>query len=239
MTIRPLNDAAPRPVPALSKRAWTGFVQFQAALALLIFLPAWSLRFWEAWVYWTVFSLCVLFITRYFLERDPALIERRLNVGPAAEHEQTQKIVQAAASVLLCAVFVAAGLDHHFRWSIPIDALWVLVADGLVAAGFLVIFLVFRENSHASAIVEVESGQHVVETGPYRVVRHPMYAGAAVLFMATPVALGSLWALLPAAALSAALVVRLRDEERYLSEHLPGYTRYREAVRHRLLPGIW
>jgi protein-S-isoprenylcysteine O-methyltransferase Ste14 len=134
---------------------------------------------------------------------------------------------------------VTAGLDHRNSWSSPIDLRLVLAADVLVAVGFAMIFGTFRENSHASAIVEVEVGQQVVSTGPYGFVRHPMYAGAIVLFLATPVALGSLWALAPALGLSATVVVRLLDEERYLARRLSGYAAYQHQVRFRLVPGIW
>jgi protein-S-isoprenylcysteine O-methyltransferase Ste14 len=208
------------------------------ALALVLFLPAWSLRFWEAWVYWTLFSVSVLLITLYFLKYDPRLIERRLEVGPGAEREKSQVILQAIASVLLLALFVIPGFEHRLHGSaVPMPA--VLTADVLVLLGFLIIFFVFRENSYTSGIVTVEAGQRVIATGPYRLVRHPMYAGAALIFLATPVALGSLWALLAAVPLCGTMVLRLLDEERFLSANLPGYDAYCREVRYRLLPLVW
>jgi len=224
---------------ALSRRAYGGAAIFAAALALLIFGSAWTIRYPEAWIYCIVFSTCVLIITRYFLEHDPALIARRLDAGPAAERERAQQRIQSAASVLLCAMFVSAGFERRLApWSaIPV---WTpFAADLAVVAGFAVVFLACRDNSHASAIVTVESGQRVVSSGAYGVVRHPMYAGALVLFLATPMALASRWALLPAAGLCATLVIRLIAEERYLERHLAEYGEYERRVRFRLVPGIW
>jgi protein-S-isoprenylcysteine O-methyltransferase Ste14 len=206
----------------LSQRAILGLIRLQLLLALLLFLPAWSLRFWEAWIYWILFSVSVLFITLYFLKHDPALIERRMRVGPAAEQEKSQKIIQAIAGVLSCAVFIVPGFDHRFRWSsVPAPA--VLASDALVMLGLLLVFRVFQENSYTASTVQVEVNQQVIATGPYAQIRHPMYAGSILWFLATPFALGSLWAVLPAILLCGVIVVRLLDEERYLSANLSGY----------------
>ena len=130
------------------------------------------------------------------------------------------------------------GFERRLHGSaVPAPA--VLAADVLVALAFLIIFLVFRENSYTSGVVTVEAGQRVIATGPYRLVRHPMYAGASLLFLATPFALGSLWAMLAAVPLCGVMVVRLLDEERFLSANLAGYDDYRREVRHRLVPLVW
>lgn len=222
----------------LSRKALIGFLKFQAFLALILFLPARSFHFWQAWVYWGLFTLSTLAITLYFLKHAPGLIERRLAVGPGAEQEKSQKVIQAAASLFLIALFLVAGLEHRLRGSaLPVAV--VLSADMFVALGFVIIFFVFRENSHTAAVVKVEADQRVIETGPYRVVRHPMYAGASLLFLATPLALGSPWALIPAVLLCGTMVVRLLHEERFLSANLPGYDAYRFKVRYRLLPLVW
>jgi protein-S-isoprenylcysteine O-methyltransferase Ste14 len=221
-----------------SKKALMGLVNLQVMLALLLFLPAWSLHFWEAWIFWMLFSASVLFITLYFVKHDPRLVERRLTVGPVAEPEQSQKIIQAIAGLLFCALLMVPGFDHRLHWS-AVAALLVLAADVLVVLGLTIVFLVFKENSHAASVVKVEAGQHVISTGPYRVVRHPMYAGGVLAMLATPLALGSLWALLAAVPLCGAIVIRLLDEERYLSAHLPGYAVYRRKVRYRLVPLVW
>ncbi len=222
----------------LSKKALTGIIKLDLALALLLFLPAWSARFWEAGVYLLLFSLSVVGITFYFLKRDPHLIERRLKAGPGAEKEKSQIMIQIAASVLWCALFFISGLDHRFHWS-SVPGPLVLAADGFVLAGFLIVFLVFKENSYASAVIEVKADQQLISTGPYRLVRHPMYSGALLMVLATPFALGSIWALSAALFLSAVIVVRLFKEEQFLAEHLSGYVEYCRKVRRRLVPFVW
>ncbi len=215
-----------------------GLVRFQIVLAVMLFLPAWSLRFWEGWIYWIVFSVSVLVITLYFLKHDPRLVERRLEVGPAAEPERTQKIIQAIGGLLFCALLSVPGFDHRFHWStvaVPV----VLFADVLVGLALVVVFMVFKENSHTASIVSVEAGQPVVSTGLYRFVRHPMYAGGMLGFLVTPLALGSLWALLVAVPLCGVVIARLLDEERHLLARLPGYESYCRKVRYRLVPGVW
>src|SRR5262249_11419392 len=149
----------------------------------------------------------------------------RMQFGPVDEPERAQRIVQGIAGVLVFAMFVLPGLDHRFGWSsVPIQA--VLVADVAVAIGFWIMVRVFQENSYASSTVTVEAEQKLISTGPYGLVRHPMYAGAVLAFGATPLALGSLWTLALAVGLCGALVVRLKNEERFLSTRLPGYRAY-------------
>jgi protein-S-isoprenylcysteine O-methyltransferase Ste14 len=208
------------------------------SLALLLFLPAWSLRYWEAWIYWTLFSASMLAITGYFLKHDPRLIERRLEVGPGAEPSRSQRIIQSISGGLCCALFVVSAIDHRLRGSnVPIAA--VLSADGLVLVAFVLYFRVFLENRHTAGTVKVEADQPVISTGPYRLVRHPMYAASAILFLSTPLALGSFWALIVALLLCGLVIVRLLDEERFLTANLPGYDAYCRQVRSRLIPGIW
>ena len=113
------------------------------------------------------------------------------------------------------------------------------LGDVGIVTGYVVIFLVFRENTYASSIVEVAENQKVISTGPYALVRHPMYVGAILIFFATPLALGSWWAFIPAIIVSTMIAVRLIDEERFLAANLPGYDDYRRQVHYRLIPGLW
>ena len=222
----------------LTRESFIGLIQLQIVTALLLFLPAGSLSFWRGWIYWIIFSLCVIAITLYFLKYDPHLIEGRLAAGPRAEQETSQKIIQAIAAVLFFAVLIVPGLDYRFHWS-QMPAAIVVLGDILVVVSLAMIFFVFRENSYAAATIKVETEQRVISTGPYRLVRHPMYSAALILFFATPLALGSAWGLIVSIPLVAALIARLTDEERYLAGHLPGYDTYRQQVRYRLVPLVW
>lgn len=223
---------------ALAAKAFVGLGALVLAVAAALFLPAGTARWWRAWAYLVVFSGSVVLVTLDLLAHDRDLLRRRVRAGPAAEPRRTQQVVQALASLCFVATFVLAGLDRRLGGS-SVPAAASAVADGVVAAGFGVVLLVFRENRHASAVVEVTAGQRVVATGPYRRVRHPMYAGALVLLGATPIALGSWIALVAVAALAGALVVRILDEERLLRAALPGYDAYCREVRYRLVPGVW
>jgi protein-S-isoprenylcysteine O-methyltransferase Ste14 len=225
-------------VSTLKQRTFTGLAQFVIALALFLFLPAWTLSFWQAWLYWFVFSIAILLITLYFFKYDKALIERRLNVGPGAEKEKTQKIIQAITSVLFILLLITPGIEQHFDKS-TISPLFVWLADFFVLVGFYIIFLVFKANSFTSSIIETDKSQKVITTGPYKVVRHPMYSGALVLFLATSFALGSYWSLIPALLMIIMLGIRLLDEEKYLKKHLQGYTQYCLKTRYHLIPYIW
>jgi protein-S-isoprenylcysteine O-methyltransferase Ste14 len=222
----------------LAKRALRGLLRFLLFMAVLLFLPAWSLRFWQAWLYLGVFGISCLGITLHFLRRDPALVGRRMEVGPGAEREPSQRRIQAIASVLTCALLVVPALDHRIGWSrVPTWA--VLAANAVLAASFVLTVFVFRVNSHTAGTVKVEAGQKVVCTGPYRIVRHPFYAATVVSFLATPVALGSWWGLAVAVPLLGVLVVRLLHEERFLAANLLGYADYCRQVRYRLVPLVW
>jgi protein-S-isoprenylcysteine O-methyltransferase Ste14 len=222
----------------LRARAWRGLGQFMLAMALMLFLPAWTLLWWQAWLFLCVFGGIVIWITMHFLATDPALIERRLSAGPAAEKEPVQKIIQGLASVALVAVVVVSSFDHRFGWShVPLAV--NLAGIVMVVVGLLIVFLVFRENSFTAAIVEVGSGQKVIATGPYSVARHPMYSGALVMVFGIPLALGSLWGLLPCLVMVGLIVARLLNEEQFLAANLTGYAEYRARIRARLVPAVW
>jgi protein-S-isoprenylcysteine O-methyltransferase Ste14 len=222
----------------LSKRTLEGLAKFQLFLGVVIFLPAWSLRYWQGWLYWLIFGLACLVLGLYFARHDPALVARRMEAGPQAEKEPRQKLILWCASATLIALYVVCGLDHHFgRSSVP--SAFVLIADLLVLLAFFGFFITFRENAYAAATITVETEQPVISSGPYAAVRHPMYSAAIVLFGATPVALASWWGLVPAAMLTATIVWRLLDEESYLAGHLPGYVDYQRNVTARLVPSVW
>ena len=209
---------------------------FFVVFAVLIFLPAGTLRFWQGWVFFAVFCASTLYITIYFLVRDPDLIGRRVKTG---ETRKEQKIFQTiSGTVFFIGLLVIPGLDFRFSWSsVPVPL--TLVSDALVLLGFVIVFLVFRTNSFTSATIEVSENQKVIDTGVYAVVRHPMYMGAVLILIFSPLALDSFWALIPGLCICVFVVLRLLDEEKFLSVELDGYKAYCEKTRYRLIPYIW
>jgi len=207
-------------------------------MAALLFLTAGTIRYWQAWVYLAVFFGASFLITLYLAKHDPALLKRRLRGGPWAEKEQTQKIIMAFTSIGFLALIVTPALDFRFGWSaVPLPI--VAAGNVLVVIGYAIIFLVYKENTFTSATIEVAKDQRVISTGPYALVRHPMYAGGLLYLLGTPLALGSWWGLAAFAATLPFLIWRLVDEEAFLVKNLPGYAEYREKVRFRLMPGVW
>ncbi len=176
-------------------------------------------------------------ILAYLLRADPELLKRRMR-GPASEGAKSQQAIQLGVVVLFAATLLVLRLDHRFAWS-HVSPYAILAGDALLAAGFVVMFLALRENTFAAVNIVVERDQKVISTGPYAVVRHPYYTGLLLVSFATPPALGSWWALLAIAPLLPLIVWRIRYEERFLAEHLPGYVEYCRKVRYRLLPLVW
>jgi len=218
--------------------AFAGLGFLLAVLATALFLAAGTFDYWQAWVFLGVFALAVTAITLDLVRRDRALLARRVKAGPLAEPTLPQKLLQAAASLAFIALFVVSGLEQRGAWSRVPSAL-VLAGDALVGVGLYVVFKVFRENTFTSAVIEVEAEQRVVSTGPYAVVRHPMYSGALLMLLGVPPALASVWAFVPLAVLLAVIIVRLLGEEAELAVRLPGYRAYQAQVRHRLIPHVW
>jgi protein-S-isoprenylcysteine O-methyltransferase Ste14 len=208
------------------------------ALAALLFIPAGTFDYWQAWLFMAVFGCTSGATTVYLALRDPKLLERRMNVGPRAEKEPAQKIIMVLATLGFIAMLVFPAIDHRFGWS-SVPASVSVLGDALIALGFLFIFFVFRENSYGASTIQIAEGQTVISTGPYALVRHPMYAGALVMSVGIPLALDSWWGLFVLFLLLPVLIWRLLDEERFLRQNLPGYTEYQTKVKYRLVPFIW
>ena len=222
----------------LNTRAWLGLCFLAFVMGLLLFLTAGTVRYWQAWGYLVIFFGASILITLYLMNNDPALLNRRLSAGPTAEKGKTQRIIMFIASMGFIASLVVPALDYRFLWSrVPLYA--VIAGDLLTALCFYITFLVYREHTFTSAIIEIAEDQKVISTGPYAYVRHPMYAGGSLLFVGSPLALGSYWGLLAFLAALPALIWRLLDEEKFLAKNLPEYTEYCEKVRWRLIPGIF
>jgi protein-S-isoprenylcysteine O-methyltransferase Ste14 len=204
-------------------------------VATFLFLPAGSLRYWQGWAFMALWFLPMAIASPYFLKRDPELVERRLQTKEKSKEQKT--IIRLAQSIVFATLLVP-GLDYRFRWSrVPI---WLTVlSEALVLAGYVITFWVMKENSFASRTVQVMEGQKVISTGPYRLVRHPMYFGAVLMLLFTPLALGSWWALPGFLLVGVLIVLRLLNEEKVLGKELPGYSEYCQRTRFRLIPFVW
>jgi protein-S-isoprenylcysteine O-methyltransferase Ste14 len=207
-------------------------------LAALIFIPAGTLNYWQGWLFMVVFAGASSAVTVYLAINDPELLERRISVGPRAEKESTQKVVMSFAMTAFIALIIVPALDHRFGWS-PAPSYISLAGDMLIAVSFLLVFIVFKANTYAASTIQVTAGQEVISSGPYALVRHPMYAGVLPLLAGTPLALGSWLGLLALLLFMPALIWRLLDEEKFLRKNLRGYADYCQQVRYRLLPYIW
>jgi len=206
-----------------------------AVVGLVLFLPAGTLDYWQAWAYMIVMFVPALFVIIYFLIKDTEFMERRLRTK---EKEPAQKLVQIAGGAIFIIGFLLPGLDRRFGWSSVPPELSIL-ADVIVFLGYMLVFWVFRVNSYASRTVQVEKGQKVISTGPYSVIRHPMYLGVLAMYLATPIALGSYWAVFPFLLIIPLFAFRIGNEEEVLRRGLAGYKEYCRKVKYRLVPGIW
>ncbi len=234
----PVQTAGPErrvDIGRLKKTVAVRFVFALLILGLMFFWPAGTFRYWQAWTYIALLFILMLGAFVYLIRKDPELLERRMR---AKEKEPRQKVITSLSTPVFLAIFLLPGFDHRYGWS-SVPVLVVVAADILALAGYGLFVRVLRENSYASRIVEVEETQMVITTGPYALVRHPMYVGIMIMFVFTPLALGSYWAVLPALMVVLVLVARILNEEKVLLAGLPGYREYKQRVRFRLIPGVW
>jgi protein-S-isoprenylcysteine O-methyltransferase Ste14 len=208
------------------------------AFGLMLFLPAGTFHYWQAWVFLAVFALATWIPSVYLIRTNPAALERRMRAGPFAETRIVQRILTTVIFVCFPAMFVVSALDHRFGWS-PVPASVSLIGDVLVATGLGVAMLVIIQNSYAAANITVETGQQLVSTGLYGLVRHPMYTGNVILMVGVPLALGSYWGLIFVPPGLVVLALRIRDEEGLLEQELSGYREYEQQVHYRLVPYVW
>jgi protein-S-isoprenylcysteine O-methyltransferase Ste14 len=219
-------------------RLATQSLLFLLVTGALLFLPAGTFDYWEAWVFIAVFIACNIPLTIWVAINDPQLLERRMRAGPTAEKEKSQKIIMTIAFLAFAGEVVIPALDRRFRWSdVPTSV--VILGNALIAISYVGFYFVFRENTYGAATIRVEENQRVISTGPYAIVRHPMYVAALVLMLGVPLALGSWWGLLAFALGVPALVWRIIDEERLLKRDLPGYAEYAQKAPFRLIPGLF
>ena len=223
----------------LSRMVRLGFVG-QILLAVVLLGSAGTLKFWRGWAFMAVNLAATLCFCIYFYKHDPQLLERRML---RREKAKAQKFIMLLMKLLFVPAYLLPGLDFRFGWSRnytgPVPLWLTLLALLLVPAGYLMFFWVLKANRFAAAIIQVEAGQTVTDTGPYRIVRHPMYSTIVVLWLAAPLALGSFVALPVFALIIPVLVLRLLNEEKILRHELPGYSEYCRRTRCRLIPFVW
>jgi protein-S-isoprenylcysteine O-methyltransferase Ste14 len=208
--------------------------------AAMLFLPAGTLKFWEAWVFLGSMFLPMFIFSVYFYKHDPQLVERRMQ---RQEKVKEQKLIMKVAIFFFMVALLIPGLDHRFGWTrelLGAVPMWLrIVAQALVLGGYLMSFLVIYVNRFASRTIQVVAGQKVISEGPYALIRHPMYASVLVMWLSASMALGSYVALPFFALLVPVIVLRLLNEEKVLRQELPGYEAYCQRTRFRLVPYVW
>lgn len=222
----------------LGIKAIGGVLAVLIAMGALLFLSAGTFNYWQAWLFLAVYSVSGLLIVAYLMQKDPQLLKRRLSAGPTAEKRTSQRVIMFISSLGFIALLVVPGLDHRFGWS-SVPPYVAIVGNILFVLGWIIIFFVFKENTFTSATIEVATDQKVTTTGPYAIVRHPMYSGSLLYMLAMPIALGSWWGLCVILLLMPTNFWRIFDEEKLLSNDLPGYREYMQKVPYRLVPRVW
>ncbi len=220
---------------ALRKVVLVRFFLLLLFFGVSLFAVSGTLKYRQAWAYIITLLLPMSAFALYMLKTNPEFLERRMKTR---EKRKPQKIIQLAGLPLILLIYVLPALDKRFAWS-NVPPVVSISALAIVLLSYLLILYVFLINSYAARVVEVEKGQKVITTGPYAIVRHPMYASSLLFYGFTPLALGSFWGLVPALFLPVIFIVRLLDEEKELIENLEGYGEYMQKVRYRLIPGIW
>jgi protein-S-isoprenylcysteine O-methyltransferase Ste14 len=211
------------------------FLSGSLILGALLFGSAGTLRYWEGWLYLAVILTAVTAFIRFMIRKDPEALERRMR---SRERETYQKALMIIATPVYTSLYIVPPLDHRFGWStVPV---WLVVVGDLASlAGYLLFVRVMLENRFASRVVEIEAEQKLITTGPYAIIRHPMYSAGVLMCSATPLGLGSFWGLLTVPGILAVYVARIIGEEKFLVKGLAGYEDYTQKVRRRLIPGIW
>ena len=204
-------------------------------MGLLLFLPAGTVHYWNAWLLLAILFLPMLVVGIVLMRKAPDLLRKRLNTK---ETESDQITVIIGSSVMFVTGFILAGLDFRFGW-LPLPR-WVSIAAAVV---FLIAYALYvevlRENAYLSRTVEIQENQKVIDTGLYGIVRHPLYSVTLLLFLSIPLVLGSLISLMVFLFYPFLIAKRIRNEEQVLEAGLEGYTEYKTRVKYRIIPFVW
>jgi len=220
---------------SLELRVLRIYVLSVIAISVIVIMPASTLDYWQAWLFLAVFFIPMFFVGLYMLKFERPLLEKRIN---AREKRKPQVLIQLTNTLIFIITMVIPGFDHRLGWShVPV---WlVLAADAMMLIGYVLFIRTMFYNAFASRTIEIQKGQKLISTGPYAVVRHPMYAAGILMYIFMPLALGSVWAYIPLAFLPVMLALRVLDEEKALIKDLEGYEQYMKKVKYRLVPGVW
>lgn len=219
----------------LFSQALVKYLSGLALISALLFIPAGTLKFWNAWLLIAILFIPILLMGIILAIKNPELLRKRLN---AKEKETEQKGVVVQSVLMFIGGFVIAGLDYRFGWSaLPKGA--VFAATAVFLFSYLLYAEVLRENAYLSRTIEVQKNQKVVDTGLYGIVRHPMYAATMLLFLSMPLVLGSLFSFIIFLIYPAIMVKRIKNEEEVLERELEGYSEYKSRVKYRLIPFVW
>jgi protein-S-isoprenylcysteine O-methyltransferase Ste14 len=216
---------------------WTGVIVSFVLIALALFASAGTIDYWQAWGYLGIGAMTSILVTLSII-KDPILLESRTKGGPTAEKRPVQKLIVLCAGLSVTAAFIVPGLDRRFGWS-TLPPWLSIIGDLMIIVSMWMVDRVFKENSFGATTVEIAKGQKVISTGPYAIVRNPMYSSAALYFVGLSLALGSYWGLIASVLTILGLVWRLFDEEALLAGELPGYAEYCARVRWHLIPGLF
>jgi len=204
-------------------------------MGALLFWPAGTLSFPAGWMFLGAMFLPGLFYTLYFYKHDRAFLERRMKMK---EEQAVQKSLIKYMGIIYILGFMLPGFDFRYGWSqIPLE--WIIAGNVVIVFSFILVFFVFKENSYAARTIEIFEGQEVISTGPYAMVRHPMYTAVLLMFFAMPLALGTYWLFIPVVFSPLMFYFRIKNEEEVLREGLEGYIEYTDKVRYRLFPYVW
>jgi protein-S-isoprenylcysteine O-methyltransferase Ste14 len=232
-----MADSIIKVIKSPKGKVWLWLVISSVLIGFALFLSAGTINYWQAWIYLGVSAASSVPVTLH-ITKDPILLENRTKAGPTAEQRPIQKIIVVCSGIPGIGAFIVPGLDHRFGWS-SVPPWLAIIGDIMIIVAMWMVYRVFKENSYGSATVEITQDQEVISTGPYAMVRNPMYSSAVVYFIGMALALGSYWGLIPASLTILGLIWRLFDEEKFLAKNLPGYRDYCAKVRWHLIPGAF